>query len=107
MKRLGTAPRAGRVGLPESIPAKAVNVDCSEYFAGKDPAQSDFVGTFNHSWHIGDPVFALDLAMTLEGAIDRHAIPTRRVDGARLVLVAGQSRPQFQDGWDDDRDVPQ
>lgn len=107
MKRLGTAPRAGRVGLPDSIPAKAVNVDCSDYFASKDPATSSFVGTFNHSWHIGDPEFALDLAMTLEGAIDRHAIPTRQLDGDRLILVAGQSRPRFQDGWDEDRDVPQ
>lgn len=106
MKRLGTAPRAGRVGLPDEIPDKAVNVDCSEYFATKDPAQSTFVGTFNHSWHIGDPEFALDLALTLEGAIDRQAIPTRRNDQGRLILIAGKSRPGYQDDWDEDRPVP-
>jgi esterase/lipase superfamily enzyme len=106
MKRLGTAPRAGRVGLSDELPGKAVNVDCSEYFQTKDPKQSVFVGTFNHSWHIGDPEFALDLALTLEGEMDRQAIPTRRNDQGRLTLVAGQRRPDFQAGWDEDRAVP-
>ncbi|MFN4329263.1 MAG: alpha/beta hydrolase [Limnobacter sp.] len=105
MKRLGTSPRAGRIGLPLEIPAKAVNVDCSEYFKTKDPAQSKFTGTFNHSWHIGDPVFALDLALTLEGDIDREAIPTRRHDQGNLHLLAGQSRPEYQVGWNEDRSV--
>lgn len=106
MKRLGTAPRAGRVGLPAEIPVKAVNVDCSDYFSTKDPKQSTFVGTFNHSWHIGDLDFALDLALTLEGAIDRQAIPTRRNDQGRLALIGGQCRPEYQDDWDEDRPVP-
>ena len=106
MKRLGTAPRAGRVGLPKDVPIKAVNVDCSEYFKTKDPQNSVFVGTFNHSWHIGDPEFTLDLALTLEGEIDREAIPTRRNDPGGLALVANQSRPEFQGGWDEDRPVP-
>lgn len=81
-------------------------MDCSEYFQSKDPRQSVFVGTFNHSWHIGDPEFALDLALTLEGEIDRLAIPTRRNDHGRLTLIAGQSRPKFQEDWDEDRPVP-
>lgn len=106
MKRLGTAPRAGRVGLPQDIPTKTVNVDCSEYFQAKDPKQSVFVGTFNHSWHIGDPEFALDLALTLEGEIDRQAIPTRRNDQGRLTLISGHKRPEFQKDWDEDRPVP-
>lgn len=106
MKRLGTAPRAGRVGLSDEIPSKAVNVDCSDYFQTKNPEASNFVGTFNHSWHIGDMAFALDLAMTLEGGIDRWAIPTRRTEQGKLQLVGGQSRPEFQDGWDEDRPVP-
>ncbi len=106
MKRLGTAPRAGRVGLPADIPSKAVNVDCSEYFCTKNPKQSTFTGTFNHSWHIGDSEFALDLALTLEGEIDRQAIPTRRSDQGQLTLIAGQSRPKYQEDWDEDRPVP-
>lgn len=106
MKRLGTSPRAGRVGLPKDIPSKAVNVDCSEYFSTKDPKQSIFTGTFNHSWHIGDPEFALDLALTLEGEIDREAISTRRNDHGKLILLSGQSRPSYQSEWNEDRPVP-
>jgi esterase/lipase superfamily enzyme len=117
-KRLGASPRAGRVGLPENAHPKSVNVDCSDYFQSKNPEQSEYCGTFNHSWHIGDPVFALDLAMTLEGSIDRLKIPTRRNDGGSLSLVAGQgpvaaagpnrgpstagpSRPRYQSRWND------
>jgi pimeloyl-ACP methyl ester carboxylesterase len=98
-KRLGTSPRAGRVGLPLDAHPKAVNVECSSYFATKDPTQSVFNGTFNHSWHIGDPVFALDFAMTLEGEIDRKALPTREQTAEGLVLKPGQ-RPAFQEAWD-------
>lgn len=105
MKRLGTSPRAGRTGLPNGIPYKAVNVDCSNYFSSKDPSSSEFIGTFNHSWHIGDPVFALDLAMTLEGGIDRESIPTRRNDQGKLTLIQGQQRPQYQSQWDEDRPI--
>ena len=103
MKRLGTAPRAGRVGLPSGAPRKAVNIDCSSHFASKDPRQSTFTGTFNHSWHIGDETFALDLAMTLEGSIDRTVVPTRQMVDGKLVLIGGQGRPEFQDQWDEDR----
>lgn len=98
-KRLGTSPRVGRVGLPGNAHSKAVNVDCTDYFATKDPAQSEFNGTFNHSWHIGDPLFALDLALTLEGEIDRKALPTRETAADGLRLKDGK-RPNFQPGWD-------
>lgn len=100
MKRLGTSPRAGRVGLPANTPRKAVNVDCSDYFSKKNPKASDFRGTFNHSWHIGDLNFALDLALTLEGAIDREVIPTRKHVDGRLQLIVGGARPEFQSNWD-------
>jgi len=98
-KRLGTAPRAGRVGLPVHVDPRAVNVDCSSYFLSKDPDKSEFKGTFCHSWYIGDPVFALDLAMTLEGSIDRMVIPTRLKDGGCLTLVTGKKRPIYQSRW--------
>ena len=101
-KRLGTSPRAGRVGLRPELHVKATNVDCSDYFLTKDPRGSTFTGTFNHSWHIGDEVFALDLVMTLEGGIDRTAIPTRTKTAEGLVLKSGETRPEFQDWWDID-----
>ena len=97
-KRLGTEPRAGRSGLPDGIPHKAVNVNCSQYFTTKDPKSSTYEGNFTHSWYIGDPVFALDLAMTLDGGIDRDVIPTRVLVNGELCLQPGQ-RPQYQKDW--------
>jgi hypothetical protein len=96
-KRLGTAPRAGRVGLPLDCDAKAVNVDCSNYFTHKSPPAGAGISgiAYTHSWQFGDLVFTRDLAMTLEGAIDRNVIPTRAVESGRLVLTDGP-RPAFQ-----------
>src|SRR5204863_299391 len=54
-KRLGTAPRVGRVGLTGKHHTKAVNVDCSEYFNHLDTNEPPIkVGTWSHSWHIGN-----------------------------------------------------
>lgn len=97
-KRLGVAPRAGRVGLPTPPHPKSVDVDCGPYFNTLDPEKQKFYGTFNHSWHIGNLVFARDLAMTLEGRIDRNAIPTRALQEGRLVLQ-DKPRPRFESGW--------
>jgi|GEM_PF-276151 len=98
-KRLGTAARAGRVGLTANADPKGVNVNCSEYFHSLDPqTQTEKVGWWNHSWHIGNTVWTRDLAMTIEGRYDRSVIPTRerRADG--LYLVAG-TRPPFEAQW--------
>lgn len=100
-KRLGVAPRAGRVGLPSDAHPKAVDVDCSSYFQTIDPKKATYFGTFAHSWHIGDPVFALDLAMTLEGRIDRRCLPTRANAGGKLALQKGK-RPAFERDWHTD-----
>lgn len=99
-KRLGTAPRSGRSGLPADASPKAVNVDCGEYFRDLNPKKAVFAegANFTHSWHIGDRVFARDLAMKLEGAIDRHAITTRRQTPTGLVLEDG-ARPRFNRSW--------
>ena len=97
-KRLGTSPRAGRVGLPEDAHPKSVDVDCGAYFKGLDPKKQTFFGTFCHSWHIGNRVFARDLAMTLEGGIHRTAVPTRLQENGRLVLHDAP-RPKYQEDW--------
>ncbi len=97
-KRLGVSPRAGRIGLPEAAPRKAVNVHCGDYFQTIDPDTRPKDGTFCHSWHFADPLFTRDLAMTLEGRIDREAIPTRTQSGENLILRQG-ARPAFEAGW--------
>ena len=85
-KRLGLRPRAGRVGVPADAGPSVVNVDCSAFFERLDPDAQPTLGTFCHSWHIGNRVFARDLAGVLRGGIDRHAIPTREQEGGALVL---------------------
>lgn len=94
-KRVGMAPRVGRVGLPTDAPSKAVDIDCSEYFQLLESSpplrqkdQKAEIGTFNHSWHIGNASFAKDLCETLKGDLDRTVFPTRKLDGdGRLWLV--------------------
>ncbi len=89
-KRIGMAPRVGRVGLPDDAPANCVNVDCGDYWETLDGAATRAPGSFPHSWHFDDPRFAKDLVYTLQGDIDRHRIPTRKPDDAgRLHLSAG------------------
>lgn len=93
-KRLGVSPRVGRVGLPADAPKKAVNVDCTDYFQTlvSDPAirrtdQKAEIGTFDHSWHIGNQVFARDLFEILKGDLDRGLFPTRQVDPSGAIRL--------------------
>ena len=80
VKRVGVAPRVGRVGLPTGHSDKAINVNCGAYFAGKDGKKATFIGAYDHSWYFGDTVFARDLASTLQGDINRYFIPGRKMD---------------------------
>jgi esterase/lipase superfamily enzyme len=95
VKRLGMAPRVGRVGLPGGAPTKAVNVDCSAYYEQLSKDQSikqadhsgEELGAFDHSWHFNNIIFARDLFETLKGDMDRASIPTRSKDsGGNLWL---------------------
>jgi esterase/lipase superfamily enzyme len=86
-KRVGVAPRVGRVGLPADAPTKAADVDCSEYFALLDTDaavraadQVDSGGRFDHSWYLGNALFLRDLFETLKGELDRTVVPTRVSD---------------------------
>jgi pimeloyl-ACP methyl ester carboxylesterase len=97
-KRLGVAPRAGRIGLPPDAPRKAVEVNCGRFFEKLPPDPAFGHISWTHSWYIGSRIFARDLAMTLEGAIDRNWIPTRVHEGGVLTLVEAD-RPQFQGQW--------
>jgi esterase/lipase superfamily enzyme len=87
VKRLGTAPRAGRIGLPDDAPQSAVNIDCTDYYeelteVGSTITATDspygFMGMQSHSWYFGNRMFTKDLFCTLIG-INRTVIPTRVV----------------------------
>ncbi|NVN93312.1 MAG: alpha/beta hydrolase [Desulfuromonadales bacterium] len=95
VKRVGTAPRVGRIGLPSGAPQKAVDVDCTTYYAQLTAPDSaimttdspnGFVGMQSHSWYFGNKMFTRDLFNTIIGK-DRNVIPTREVttDGHLLL----------------------
>lgn len=98
-KRLGTAPRAGRVGTPKTAHPKVANVNCGDYFKTLDPRKQRFEGTFCHSWHIGNRVFARDLALTLTGGIDRNVIPTREHQADGTLRLHDAPAPRFFKDW--------
>jgi esterase/lipase superfamily enzyme len=79
-KRLGVAPRVGRIGLPASAPAKAVNVDVGIHY---DEDREDFAAVPNsdHAFYFHSSRFLQDVYLTIRGEIDRAALPTRFVDG--------------------------
>ncbi len=95
-KRMGMAPRAGRVGLPKNVPSNAVNVDCSDYFRKlesdqkiRDADQTAVCGNFDHSWYFGNKIFIRDLFETLKGNLGRTSIPTRKVDENGKIVMVG------------------
>jgi len=79
LKRVGLSPRVGRVGLPANVPSKGVNIDCSQRsLAVKgDAALKKDGGDPTHVFYFYDPHWYADLALTLDGRIDRNAMPTR------------------------------
>lgn len=84
IKRAGVAPRAGRRGLPDTHPAKAVNVNCGDHFA-RHYAKS---GEKGHSWYFTDTVFIADLVQTLSGNRDRSVVGQRRIEADGSLVLA-------------------
>ena len=74
VKRLGVAPRVGRVGLPNDSPDIAVNVDCGQYYQSLPADQKGF--TQSHSWQFTDVIFLQDFTSVLLG-VDRGSMLTR------------------------------
>ncbi|TDL87131.1 alpha/beta hydrolase [Meridianimarinicoccus aquatilis] len=89
IKRVGVAPRAGRIGLPDNCPRKGVKVDCSARFAAvADSYRGDeFAG---HRWYFTDETFLRDAYETLMGDKDRASVSTRELapTGNMLTLRA-------------------
>lgn len=86
VKRVGAAPRVGRVGLPNDAPPNVVNVNVGDHWKSLNEDTSEASGNWSHSWHFDDPLFARDLHHTLKGEIDRNKIPTRTIVDDQLVL---------------------
>lgn len=86
VKRVGVAPRVGRIGLPSDTPENAVNVNCGNYY-DENESVIEAIGTKSHSWYIGNAQFTKDMFITIAGDIDRHSIPTRVVENGELHLI--------------------
>lgn len=95
VKRLGNAPRAGRIGLPDDAPQSAVNIDCTAYYEELTKENSaiattdqpyGFVGMKSHSWYFGNLMFTEDIFAVLIGK-DRTVIPTRDIGGDRKIAL--------------------
>lgn len=88
IKRAGLFPRCGRVGLPSDAPSNLVNVHCGDHWKLlTEPEENKTIGNWSHSWHFHCNHFMEDLAHTLKGDIDRHAIPTRECVNGELRLT--------------------
>lgn len=97
VKRLGAAPRAGRVGLPADAASGAVNVDCTQYYeslvapasalAARDQPDG-FVGLASHSWYFGNLAFARDLFDVIIGK-DRQVCAARSVSAEGRISLGG------------------
>jgi esterase/lipase superfamily enzyme len=75
-KRVGVSPRVGRIGLPDTAPSKAVNVNVGMYY---DEHREEFAQVTNsdHSFYYHSPEMMMDILATIEGKVDRHKIRTR------------------------------
>ncbi len=85
VKRIGVAPRVGRIGLPQDIPENAVNVNCGNYY-NQNANVIKTIETESHSWYIGNELFTKDMLYTITGDIDRYSIPTRVMKNGELCL---------------------
>lgn len=81
-KRLGTANRVGRVGLPMASSDKAIDVNCSQHYINhKDELTPVMVNAEpSHSWYFWSDMFIQDIIHTMNGFYDRNVIPTRDKD---------------------------
>jgi len=85
-KRVGLAPRVGRIGLPDDAPEMCVDIDCGRHWEGLNKNDSSAPGSFPHSWHFDNQHLIDDLAHTLKGDVDRWCVRTREVIDGKLHL---------------------
>lgn len=87
VKRIGVSPRAGRVGLPDNIPEKAVDIYCGDYYKKEVDPDLKSLRTA-HTWYFDDAAFLRDVNFTIDGSIDRQKIPGRSLtDKGNLALL--------------------
>lgn len=85
VKRIGVAPRVGRIGLPLLRPSKAVEVNCGAHFEANKAGYAGLAYPAHTFWFHDDVVLE-DILHTIRGAVDRNEIVTRMAGAQGLVL---------------------
>ena len=86
-KRVGFKNRAGRIGLPAEIPAKAVDINCGAFYETNKDKIKVKVGAHSHSWYFYSEEWFNDVLQTIRGNVDRNVIATRgKGDDGKLML---------------------
>jgi esterase/lipase superfamily enzyme len=89
VKRVGAQNRAGRVGLPQNSPSKAVDVNCGDYYNKNKEKIYVKVGSHSHSWYFYSDVWFKDAYATILGNLDRTVIPGRIAQSDGDVTLVG------------------
>ncbi|MEO0938911.1 MAG: alpha/beta fold hydrolase [Pseudomonadota bacterium] len=84
VKRIGVSRRLGRVGAPEDVDEKLVDLDCSDHYEDTYP-EGDL--RLSHNWYFKDDRFFEDLCQTLVSRRDRKVIGKRQPISGGLSLV--------------------
>ncbi|MEM6634847.1 MAG: alpha/beta hydrolase [Pseudomonadota bacterium] len=78
VKRFATAPRLGRHGAPNERLDDMVDIDVTDHWRDVADTQGLLEGIpASHNFYRRDMQFALDVAFTIKGDLDRRQIPTR------------------------------
>lgn len=80
VKRVGAKNRAGRIGLPQNSPEKAVDVNCGDYYNEHKENLDVKNGAHSHSWYFYSETWYKDAFETIKGELDRNVMPTRKHD---------------------------
>lgn len=92
VKRIGVAPRVGRVGIGAETPDKAVNINMGNWFElRKDRYKRQKAAP--HTFYFYDKDFLEDVCATLKGDVDRGRIEGRfKGSDGNLVLLPKEAR---------------
>lgn len=87
VKRVGAKNRAGRIGLPENSPAKAIDINCGFYYDHHKETLDVKMGNHSHSWYFYSDEWYKDAFDTIMGKLDRNVIPTRVSDSEGELIL--------------------
>ena len=75
--------------MPQEAHTKAVDVDCSDRFKYIAPsAIQQWDPAYTHAWYFTDKLWYQDLALVIDGSVDRNYFPHRKSIGINDYTLA-------------------